>query len=304
VRNPPARIGYFLALSRAPHAVLDLAMPAAAALLWLDSVPPLRVMALGLLTVFAAYNVVYAANDIADRDADRERVTAGWREAGGYLDAVLVRHPLARGLLTTRQATAWAIGWAVVAIAGSLALNPVCTALFAAGCVLEIAYCRLCCVTPLRAVISGVVKTLGPLAAVFAVDPAPRLLPLAVLFAWVFLVEIGGQNIPSDWTDMVEDRRLGAQTIPARLGEAGAARLAAAALALALVAQLALLALLCREHLLPAAAASLAVGVGLLLVPAVRLALSREREAVFRLFNRASAYPAALVAVLAIKLVV
>ncbi len=146
------------------------------------------------------------------------------------------------------------------------------------------------------------VKTLGPLAAVLAVDPSPSLLPFALLGLWVFLVEIGGQNIPSDWTDIEEDRRLGAATIPARLGEASAARLALAALAAAVAVQLALVALLARAHRLEFAAVSLASGVALLLLPAARLAACRRRDAVFRLFNRASAYPAALLAAMVVKL--
>ena len=237
-----ARLLRYLALSRAPHAALDLAAPALAALMWIDAWPPAGTLALGLLTVFAAYTAVYALNDIVDCAADREKIRAGYREAGGYLDAVLPRHPLAQGLLTRRQALAWAIGWTVVAMTGAFVLNPLCLLLFAAGCAVEIAYCRLCCVTPLRAALSGVVKTLGPIAAVVAVDPRPAALPLVTLFAWVFLVEVGGQNIPSDWTDIEEDRRLGAATIPARLGERNAARLALAAVALAVLAQLALVA--------------------------------------------------------------
>ena len=301
MRNPPARLRYYLALSRAPHATLDLAAPALAGLMWIDAVPPLRVVAIGLITVFAAYVAVYALNDIVDREADRKKVRAGYREAGGYLDAVLVRHPLARGLLTKRQALTWVLSWAAVAMAGAFILNPVCLLLFAGGCLAEIAYCRLCCVSPFRALLSGVVKTLGPLAAILAVDPRPNPLPFAVMWTWVFLVEIGGQNIPSDWTDIEEDRRLGAATIPTRLGESGAGLLAVATLGLAIVAQLALVVLLCRSHCLLFATASAALGVWLLLLPALRLQACRERKAVFRLFNRASAYPAALLAAMLVK---
>jgi 4-hydroxybenzoate polyprenyltransferase len=302
VRNPPARLRTYLALSRTPHALLDLAAPAVAALMWTDGFHPPEVTALGLLTVFAAYTAVYALNDIIDREADRRKVLAGYREAGGYLDAVLVRHPLARGLLTTRQALAWALSWAAVAAAGSLVLNPVCLVLFMGGFAAEIAYCRLACVSPWRALLSGVVKTLGPLAAVLVVDPSPSPLPFALLGLWVFLVEIGGQNVPSDWTDLEEDRKLGAATIPARLGEATAAVLALAALAAAVAVQLALVTLLARAHRLELAAMSLAAGVALLLLPAARLAACRRRDAVFRLFNRASAYPAALLAAMVAKL--
>ena len=57
----------------------------------------------------------------------------------------------------------------------------------------------------LRAVVSGMVKTMGPIAAVFAVDPQPSFAFLTVLFLWLFFWEIGGQNIPNDVSDLDED---------------------------------------------------------------------------------------------------
>jgi 4-hydroxybenzoate polyprenyltransferase len=295
-------------LSRTPHAALDVAAPALAALLWLDGLPPWRITLLGLLTAFAAYLAVYALNDIAGCPSDREKIRSapsgrnGCQEAADYLDSALVRHPLALGLLNKRQAVAWTAFWAGVAIVGAAVLNPVCLLIFLGGCAAEAAYCRLWCVTPLRALLSGVVKTLGPLAAVFAVDPRPPALPLALLFLWVFLVEIGGQNIPADWTDIKEDRCLGAETIPVLLGERRAARLVLLSLALGVLAQQALVWVLAGSHSLYVAGYSLAAGFGLLLLPALRLQAALDRHSVIRLFNRASFYPAALLAGAAVKL--
>jgi 4-hydroxybenzoate polyprenyltransferase len=288
------KLRHLLALSRAPHAVMDVASPALVALLWLGGLPELRVIAVGLVTALAAYLAVYALNDIVDRHEDRRRAVRGRVDASGYLDAALSRHPLAAGLLTTPQAAIWAGAWAALAVTGAAVLNPVCLGIFLAGCALEAVYCRLCCVTPLRALVSGVVKTLGPLAAVFAVDPQPRLLPLALVFAWFFLVEIGGQNIPSDWTDVEEDRGLGAKTIPVRLGPRRASLLVLVTLVLAVGAQEALLWVLSGPHLLWSAVVSLVLGALLLVVPAVRLCTARDRKAVFTLFNRASGYPLAM----------
>ena len=56
----------YLALSRTPHGVLDLAGPFCAALLCQGGLPPVSVVLLGLITVFAGYTAVYALNDIVD----------------------------------------------------------------------------------------------------------------------------------------------------------------------------------------------------------------------------------------------
>ena len=66
--------------------------------------------------------------------------------------------------------------------------------------------------------VSGVVKTLGAVAAVFAVDPRPSPVFLTVLVLWIFVWEMGGQNIPNDWHDLTADRLGGARTLPVRYG--------------------------------------------------------------------------------------
>jgi 4-hydroxybenzoate polyprenyltransferase len=73
-------------------------------------------------------------------------------------------------------------------------------------------------ITHLRSIVSGAVKTSGGIAAVFAVDPHPSSSFLIVLFLWLFFWEIGGQNVPNDWTEMRVDRRIGAKTFPVRFG--------------------------------------------------------------------------------------
>lgn len=67
-----SRLKLFLALSRTPHGVLDMATPALGALLWLGTFPPAGVIALRLLTAFAGYTAVYALNDVVDYRVDKE----------------------------------------------------------------------------------------------------------------------------------------------------------------------------------------------------------------------------------------
>lgn len=301
------RLKLFWALSRTPHGLLDMCTPCAAALLCLGVLPEPEVILIGLITTFAGYTAVYAWNDVVDYRVDREKAAAcRWTDAPPScdLDGVIVRHPMAQGLLSFREGAAWAASWSVIAIAGAWRLNPVCVLIFAAGCLLEAIYCLLWKVSPYRTLVSGAVKTSGAVAAVFAVAPAPSVGFLAALFLALFLWEIGGQNIPNDLTDLEEDRRMGARTIPVRLGVDRSVALAVAALALS-VPVTAVLFLLSPLSYKPAfALASVAVGAKLLLLPGLRLAHSRDRESAMALFNLASWYPPALLAMAIVHLTI
>ncbi|HEY5998313.1 MAG TPA: UbiA family prenyltransferase [bacterium] len=295
-----ARVRLLLALSRAAHALLDVATPALGAILCLGgALPPLSVSLLGLLTAGAAYLSVYALNDLVDCAADREKMRwAGGGVEGDYLDAVGVRHPLAQGLLSVRAAALWAGGWGLVAIVGAWRLNPVCAGIFLIGCALEALYCRLLTVSWLRVLVSGVVKTLGGVAAAFAVDPQPPPGFLALFFLWVFCWEIGGQNVPADWVDLDGDAAFGARTIPVRFGAAGAAWLALTALALATAGGALLLGGTAGTSSAPVVwtAAGAAAGLWFLLLPGARLLRQRSPAQAAALFNRASSYPLAMLA--------
>ena len=97
-------------------------------------------------------------------------------------------------------------------------LNPVCVLILVSGCILEMLYCVLLQVSHLRMLVSGIVKTLGGLAAVFAVDASPDPILLLLIFLWLFFWEIGGQNVPADWYDIQEDIVTQARTVPVSLG--------------------------------------------------------------------------------------
>ena len=297
-----SRILLFLALSRTPHGLLDMTTPVYGALLWLGAFPSFYISALGLITVFAGYTAVYALNDVIDYRVDREkaRIAGGLREADSYLDAAMVRHPMAQGLLSLSEGLTWALGWSAVAMIGAYLLNPVCVVIFLAGCALETVYCLMHRISPFRIVISGGVKTSGAVAAVFAVDPNPSLIYVVILFLWLFLWEIGGQNIPADWADIEEDRRLGAQTVPVRVGPHNAATLAVFTILMALLINPALIGVSAIGFQPFFVLASLIAGAGLMLPPVLQLYHSQQRRHAMILFNRASYYPLVmLVAVVA-----
>jgi 4-hydroxybenzoate polyprenyltransferase len=298
-----SRLKLFLALSRTPHGLLDLATPALAAILWFGGVPPFEVTAVGLLTVFAGYTAVYALNDVVDCRVDKEKLkaTAG-RPKAGYLDALFMRHPMAQGRMSFGEGLLWTLAWALMALLGAYYLNPVCAHIFLAGCLLEVIYCLLLRVSHLRTLISGLVKTLGGVAAVFAVDPHPAPGFLLLLFLWLFSWEIGGQNIPADWHDVEEDQLLGAQTIPVRYGPEGASAIILGALAFSVALSAVLVQVSPLRFTLMPASLALAVGGYFLLLPAVRLYQSKEKEQAAALFNRASYYPVAMLSLALVNL--
>jgi 4-hydroxybenzoate polyprenyltransferase len=298
-----SRIKLFLALSRTPHGLLDMCTPAFTALLWLGAFPPLEVVLIGLLTTFAGYTAVYALNDVVDYRVDKEKVSAGILAAGSCdIDGVIVRHPMAQGLLSFAEGLAWALFWSGVALVGAFLLNPVCVAIFLGGCALEAAYCRLWRVSPYRTLVSGAVKTSGAVAAVFAVDPQPAAALLTALFLNLFLWEIGGQNIPNDLTDVEEDRRLKARTLPVHCGVERAVSIAGVALAASVVLNVVVFQFSRLPHRTLFALLALTVSCYLLIWPGLRLSQGQDRSMAMQLFNRASYYPAAMLALVLISL--
>ena len=288
------RLKLFLALSRTPHGLLDLATPGLAALLCLGGFPPVRVVFLGLLTVFAGYTAIYALNDLVDYRTDLAKLSAGGLDNQGYLDGLMVRHPLAQGLLSFSEGLFWTVAWAAVALVGAYLLNPVCALIFIAGAVLEAVYCLMLQVSHLRTLVSGLVKTLGGVAAVFAVDPRPSPGFLVLLVLWIFTWEIGGQNVPNDWHDLEEDRQGNARTIPVRFGAEGAARIILAALGASVLLLPLLQAASPGKFSWQLALLSLGAGLALLILPAWRLYQTQERSRATALFNFASYYPLAI----------
>src|SRR6056297_1527005 len=286
------RIKLFLALSRTPHGLLDMATSAFAVLIYLQGFPSSRIILIGLLTAFAGYTAVYAFNDIIDYRSDRKRFGQTQQETVGYLDSIMVRHPMAQGLLSFKEGIVWAMGWSAVALVGAYLLNPVCVLIFLAGAGLETVYCLLWRVSPLRAIVSGFVKNMGALAAIFAVDPHPDPIFMIVLFLFLFFWEIGGQNIPADWTDIEEDRRFKAKTIPVRLGEEKSAALALGCIVIAVFLGMTIF-LLSYPTFKYIAAGPLVLLIGflLLLQPAFKLYQTKQRETAMALFNKASYFP-------------
>jgi len=290
-----SRLKLYFALSRTPHGLLDMCTPAFGALLWLGHFPPLYVIVVGLITTFAGYTAVYALNDVIDYETDKEKAAAGcFSNAQSDLDSLIVRHPMAQGLLSFKQGLIWALGWGLVALIGAYVLNPICVLIFLAGCTLEAVYCMLWRVSPFRTVVSGAVKASGAIAAVFAVDPNPSGAYLIFLFLLLFFWEIGGQNIPNDWSDCDDDCRIDAKTVPILWGFNVARGITLATILLTLCTSILLFYFSPANNGLFVINIALIIGVYLLLLPAVNLYKTVKPSDAMALFNKASYYPLAL----------
>ncbi len=295
---------YLFGLSRTPHALLDMTAPALVALTWLGTFPPYHIILLGLLTVFSGYTAVYALNDVMDYGWDREKVKdVAYITQDDDLDSLFARHPLAQGMLSLRESYVWVFLWTGLAIMGAYILNPVCLLIFLCAFLLETVYCLLWKVTCMKTVVSGAVKSAGSLAAVFAVDPHPSPVFMIVLFFWFFFWEIGGQNVPNDWADVEEDLKLNAKTVPVRVGARGSKLIIVSTLIVSIILSVFLLVLGPFRSSIPVIGGWLLAGIYFLVIPALKLFRSEDRNDALALFNRSSYYHITLLAVTTIGIV-
>jgi 4-hydroxybenzoate polyprenyltransferase len=263
------------------------------------------VIVLGLITAFSGYTAVYALNDIIDYHVDKELIHSNTaHEPKPDLDSVLVRHPLAQGMLSYKEALFWTSAWAVLALAGAFFLNPICPVIFLGAAVFEVIYCSLLKITHLRSIISGIVKTSGPIAAVFAVTRQPSTPFLIILFLWLFFWEIGGQNVPNDLSDLDIDQQIEARTIPVRFGAQGSILIICSSLAIAVALSMAMFWIV-PNHISPLyLLGAMFSGLYFLLLPAYHLFQRRGVGEASRLFNRCSYYPLAMLLITVLSLAV
>ena len=121
------------------------------------------------------------------------------------------------------------------------------------------------------------------------------------MFLWLFLWEIGGQNIPADWADIEGDGLIHAKTIPVLLGPKWAKGIALFCLVMAVLINVFLFRLTARGLTIYDGGASFLIGAYLLILPAYRLFKSNNRSDAMNLFNRASYYPLALLVVVTVR---
>jgi 4-hydroxybenzoate polyprenyltransferase len=293
--------GKFIGLSRMTHSVLDVAHPAAGALLVLGAAPRASIVVLGLVSAFSGFTAVFAVNDIMDAKVDAEKMAKYRKESEAFdLDSVGTRHPIAQGTLSRRAAIGWVAFWGLLSIVTAFFLKPLCAALLIAAVGLEIGYCSLLRVTHWKALLSGLMVAVGGLAGVFAVSSAPPLLATLLFGLWAASWEIGGRNIPNDWSDIEEDENLGVRTLPIRFGRPVSSRIALGFALLAILCSLAFPFAAPFGNLALYLVLALAAGLALLVLPALRWLGRPSTETAMAYFNRACFYPLAVFAAIAL----
>jgi 4-hydroxybenzoate polyprenyltransferase len=264
----------------------------AVALLTIGRFPPPSTIVLGMITVFAGYSCIYALNDVTDYQLDRKRMAELAQEPASFaLDSMVVRHPIAQGLISLAGGVAWTAFWGIVALVGAALLNPVCGVIFIIGAALEVTYCKLYQYSQWKIVIAATVKSLGSLAAIYAVNPAPPVQFVILVFIWIALWEVGGQNIPNDLVDMEEDGRLGAKTIPVVYGPSTAVLIILVTLIASFLLGLGLVFLSPLQFKGIYFLGGILSGVIFLLLPLKRFLAEQDSSKAISLFNQASLYP-------------
>lgn len=288
----------FFALSRTTHGVLDIANPAFVAVLWLGKYPSTITILISILTAFAGYTATYALNDLAGFTVDKEKYKDGMNE-GYSVESSDLRYPLAQNKLSYKSGFVWFLFWAILGLVGSYFLNPIIVLILLGAFVLEILYVRLLKVTYWRTLISGLVKSSGPISAIFVVDPSPDMWKISLVFIWVLFWEIGGQNIAADWNDIEEDKRVHAVTIPLVFGPNKAGMIALTLLTLTVISSAFLPSVSSINFPIWYSVITVFIGIILLIIPGIDLWKHQgDGRKAAQLFDRASYYPLANLALI------
>jgi 4-hydroxybenzoate polyprenyltransferase len=282
-----------------------MATPAMAALLWLGHFPPLSVTVVGIITAFAGYTAIYALNDLVDYRTDRERLALDSIEDNPFdVDQIMVRHPVAQGMLSFGNGAAWFLFWSITAIMGAWWLNPLCAAIFFASALMEAVYCRLLKITHLKVIPSAMVKASGGIAGVYAVDPNPSLLFIIFLVLWLSAWEVGGQNVANDIVDMTDDAKVDAKTTATVKGLTESVFILVSAISMAAFAGMAIYWLTAHNFGLVYPIGAAILSWTLLLKPAREVYRKPNKLSAALLFNRASYMPPAFLILIVVSILI
>lgn len=287
------RLRVYFGFSRMSHSVLDIGHPAVGALLTLGTFPPLQTILIGFIAAFAGFTAVFALNDLMDYKVDTERIERYQRSFSNFdIDVLGVRHPIAQKMLTFPRGLAWVLFWGIVSLSAAYVLNPICCMILVIAVSIEVVYCALLRVTHWKGLLSGAMVGIGALAGIFAVVREPSWVFVTLLFLWAFGWEFGARNITNDWTDLEEDIHLGIKTIPVRYGRVFSSKLSFLVICLTVLVSLFLPLSLSPVRTLLYELGAFAAGMFFLVIPAWRWVRDQSTDSAMSLFNKACTYPA------------
>jgi 4-hydroxybenzoate polyprenyltransferase len=157
------------ASSRPLQASFSVVQPIIVALIALSGFPELQLLILLVVGCVTGFFAVFALNDLLDFKIDKkslksERIAKSWD-----VDSLLVRHPLAQGVITRAEQIAWIAINGVVAGVIIYYLNFMALFLFLVAITLETIYCKMATVSEMKFLISGIMVGIGALIGWYAV---------------------------------------------------------------------------------------------------------------------------------------
>ena len=223
-------------LLRPPLAPMDLAMPAAAALLAVYAVqgalPPILPFIIASIGAYCAITSSYVYNDCCDIDVD---------------SIAMPDRPLPSAMLSKREAQLWSLFLFLVAAAVALYLNPESFVILLVATLLITIYSAWAKRnTPFSWIFVGLSFGLVPLGVWLALEPAgflkagPGLHPAALILAAMIVITDWGFTNCDASRDVIGDKEKGIPTTPATYGIAATAKMVAVFWAMGIILSLAL----------------------------------------------------------------
>jgi len=223
MRQNLSRFQAHIRLLRPPLAPMDLAMPAAAALLAVYAVqgalPPLLPFIIASIGAYCAITSSYVYNDCCDIDVD---------------SIAMPDRPLPSAMLSKREAQLWALFLFLVAAAVALYLNPESFVILLVATLLITIYSAWAKRnTPFSWIFVGLSFGLVPLGVWLALEPTgllktgPGLHPAALILAAMIVITDWGFTNCDASRDVAGDKEKGIPTTPATYGIAATAKMVA-----------------------------------------------------------------------------
>lgn len=295
-----------LGFSRALVACFVVAQAGLAAVFALNHIPEPQQIILGFIACFTGASALIAYNDLLDVELDRQKIAYEAAKSGGKaeefdLGALLIHHPVARGVISYRLGAAWVIVMSLISMSVTYLMQPWLPLVYIGVAVFVTIYCKLSRKSPAKMLAVATAVTLGGIAGWMAVADPPYGAVFWLFAAWTFVWEIGGRNLPNDFNDIEEDTDMGIKTLPVVYGPVAASRVSFIFLVLTVFVSVALT--IAASLPVWVMAITLILGIAFLLEPGFRLLQRPTPQVSRRLYNRSAAYTPAMLLLLAVGVV-